>query len=88
MRARQIGINAVFNVIRQSLSIIFPLITYPYALKVLGTVCIGKVNYATSIVNFFGLFAMLGIPNYVIREGSRKKRIKRSLIILFQKYIL
>lgn len=73
MKGKSIGVNAILNVVRQGLYIIFPLITYPYVLKTLGVIGMGKVNYSASIVSYFALFAMLGIPNYVIREGSRKK---------------
>lgn len=32
MKEKNIGINAILNVIKSCLSVIFPLITYPYAL--------------------------------------------------------
>ena len=62
-----LGTNALLNAIRNGLSIIFPLITYPYAFRVLHAEGIGKVNYAVSIVNYFFLFAALGISEYAVR---------------------
>lgn len=73
MKEKNIGVNAILNVIRQTLSIVFPLITYPYALRVLGPDGIGTVDYVKSIVSYFALFASLGMSNYIVREGSGKK---------------
>ena len=74
MKKRSIGINAVLNVIKSGLSVIFPLVTYPYALRVLGAVNIGKVSYSQSIISYFSLIAMLGISTYGTREGAKKKK--------------
>lgn len=76
---KKIGINAVLNAIRQGLAIIFPLITYPYALRVLGVTNIGKVNYGSSIISYFALIACLGISTYAIREGSKKRENKDEI---------
>lgn len=77
-KAKNIGINAVLNVIRQGLNVLFPLISYPYALRVLGVESIGKVNYCSSIIGYFSYIAMLGITNYAIREGARIKDDKNE----------
>lgn len=70
-KQRSLGINVALNAIKSGLSILFPLITYPYAFRVLHIEAIGKVNYAISIVNYFQLIAALGITTYAIREGAR-----------------
>ena len=72
-KEKNIGINAVLNVIKSALSVLFPLITYPYALRVLGAESIGKVTYGSSIVSYFALLAMLGVSTYAVREGAKKK---------------
>lgn len=63
--------NATLNTIKQIFSIIFPLITIPYATRILGTAYYGKVNYASSIISYFTLLAGLGINNYCVRTGSK-----------------
>ena len=73
MKKKNIGVNALLNVIKSGLSVIFPLITYPYALRKLGADAVGKVSYGDSIVSYFSLIAMLGIATYAVREGVRKK---------------
>ena len=74
MKEKNIGINAILNVIKSCLSVIFPLITYPYALRILGADGIGKVTYGESIVSYFLLIAMLGITTYAVREGAKRKK--------------
>lgn len=49
---------------------LFPLITIPYVTRVLGADSYGRVNFSLSIVNYFVLFAGLGIATYAIREGA------------------
>lgn len=67
---KSLGVNAVLNALKALLSIIFPLITYPYALRILGVENIGKVDFSSSVVNYFLLIAGLGISTYAIREGA------------------
>lgn len=74
MSNKRITINAILNVIRTGLSIIFPLITYPYVARILGKNGVGMVSYTSSIVSYFVLFASFGISNYATREGSKNKK--------------
>lgn len=70
-KVRSLKINSVINLIKTILGIIFPMITFPYASRVLGVENIGKVNYANSVVNYFVLIAGLGIATYATREGAK-----------------
>ena len=78
MKEKNIGINAILNVIKSCLSVVFPLITYRYGLRVLGAEGIGKVTYGESIVSYFSLIAMLGITTYAVREGAKRKKNKEE----------
>ena len=80
---KSIGLNAILNLIKSGLAIVFPLITYPYALRVLGTEGIGKVSYTSSIISYFSLIAMLGVSTYAIREGSKIRENKEE----FSKFV-
>lgn len=71
MVIKSLKINSIINIIKTILGLIFPLITFPYASRILGVENIGKLNYANSIVNYFVLFAGLGISTYAIREGAK-----------------
>ena len=63
--------NVVLNVIKQICTVIFPLITFPYAVRVLGADNYGMVSFSNSIVSYISLIAALGLTNYAIREGAR-----------------
>ena len=70
--------NAFLNAIKTALSIAFPLITYPYAFRVLHAENIGKVNFAASIESYFALIAALGFSTYAIREGSKVRENQKK----------
>lgn len=71
--------NAALNMARTVMSLIFPLITFPYVSRVLGPVYIGKVNFAQSVVSYFSLVAALGISTYAIREAAKVRDDKTRL---------
>ena len=71
--------NVILNMLKQACSILFPLITFPYASRVLGSTYFGKINFSRSIVNYFLLLAALGINSYAIREGARLRNDKKRL---------
>ena len=68
---KSIGLNAMINGLKTILSLLFPLITYPYITRVLQVEAIGQYNFSHSFINYFYLLAALGVSTYAIREGSR-----------------
>lgn len=72
-------VNMILNAIRGCMSIVFPLITFPYISRVLGVDNIGKYNFATSIVSYFLMISELGIGTYAVREGAPLKDKKDKL---------
>lgn len=70
MKKKSLRQSAILNGIRTIISIVFPLITFPYATRILNVVNLGKVTFSSSIMTYFALFAGLGIMTYAIREGS------------------
>jgi O-antigen/teichoic acid export membrane protein len=79
MKEKSIAKNYLFNIIRTTMGILFPLITFPYATRVLGVASLGKINYANSIVSYFLLLSMLGLQTYAIREGAGIRDDKKAL---------
>lgn len=71
--------NAVLNCIKTLMSIIFPLITYPYITRVLQPEYLGKINYANSIVSYYSLIAALGVSTYAVREVAKCRNNKEKL---------
>lgn len=80
--------NFIYNVTLTVLTIIFPIITYPYVTRVLGPDGLGKVNFAISVVSYFALLAALGIPTYGIREIAKCRDDKEKLSKTFSEIFL
>ena len=78
MEQKSIQTNAIYNVIKSAAAVIFPLITFPYASRVLLADGIGKVNFSLSVVSYFTLISSLGLTTYAIREcaGARNDKDK------------
>ena len=79
MKEKSLAKNAILNTIRTLMSMIFPLITYPYVTRILQVENLGKVNFSASIVNYFILLAGLGISTYAVREGARLRQDTNKL---------
>lgn len=88
MKNKSIKKNFIYNSILTSANIVFPLITAPYLSYTLGADNIGKVNFATSLVNWFILISAFGIPRYGIREIARNRDNKEDLSNTFWNLIL
>ena len=71
IKLKSIKLNMFLNYIRTMLSLLFPLITFPYASRILMPEGLGKVNFARSIIQYFALLAMLGIKAYGVRECAK-----------------
>lgn len=69
----------IMNALLTMSSFIFPLITFPYVSRILLPLGTGKVNFATSVVNYFAMFAQLGIPTYGIRACAKVRDNKEKL---------
>lgn len=84
---KSLAVNAILNTIRQTLAIVFPLITFPYASRVLGNVEYGRYSFSASIISYFILLSTFGINNYAVREGARirddKNKIEKFVSDLF-----
>lgn len=78
-KQKSIKKNALLNAFRTTMSIIFPLITFPYATRILLPAGIGKVNFASGIISYFTMIAGLGIGTYGIREAAKRRDDKEAL---------
>lgn len=76
---KSIKTNAILNMVKQIMQVLFPIITIPYVTRVLLTDNYGKINTGTSIINYIALIAGLGISAYAIREGSLVRDDKKKL---------
>ena len=71
--------NAVLTVAKTLLSLIVPLVTFPYISRVLQVDAIGQFNFSSSIVSYFLLLAGLGISTYAIREGTKIREDRKAI---------
>jgi O-antigen/teichoic acid export membrane protein len=66
-------VNYIYNLGLTVVNLVFPILSFPYASRILGPAGIGKVQFITSFAQYFALFASLGIPVYGIREIARAR---------------
>ena len=71
MKQKSIKKNAILAAAKTLLSLIAPLITFPYIARVLSVEALGQYNFSSSVVSYFVLLAGLGISTYAVREGAR-----------------
>lgn len=76
---RSIGYNYIMNTFIQGSAYILPIVVNPYVSGILGPEGMGKVSFATAIISYFTLIAVLGVPTYGVREVSRAKANKEEL---------
>jgi O-antigen/teichoic acid export membrane protein len=78
-KQKSIKLNYLMNCMLTVSSMIFPLISYPYVSRILQPEGMGKVAFANSIIAYFAMAAMMGIPTYGIRACARVRDDKRVL---------
>ncbi|HGL1654065.1 TPA: oligosaccharide flippase family protein [Streptococcus pneumoniae] len=79
MKRKSIARNYLLNLIKMTLSILFPLISYPYVSRILSVDGLGAINFSASFVNYFVLIAIFGINVYAVREGAKYRDDKKLL---------
>jgi O-antigen/teichoic acid export membrane protein len=75
--------NYLYNLILTLSNILFPLVSFPYASRILGPESIGRVQFTVSFAQYFALFAALGIPIYGIKEIARCREQKEELSAVY-----
>lgn len=71
MGTKSVKKNTILNGFRMALTVLVPLITFPYCSRIFLAEGMGQINFAQSITNTFTLFASLGIYTYGVREGAK-----------------
>ncbi|MDE6705693.1 MAG: flippase [Treponemataceae bacterium] len=79
MSQKSLKKNAAFNFIKALSNFAFPLITFPYASRILMPEGIGKINFVNSIIEYFVLIAELGVASYAAREAAKIRDDKAKL---------
>jgi len=63
--------NMLLNAGKVILTLVFYLISFSHISNVLGVENLGKYSFSYSIIEYFLLFANLGVVDYAVREGAR-----------------
>lgn len=79
MKTNSVKTNMVMNAVLTMSSFLFPLITFPYASRILLPTGTGKITFALSVVIYFSMFAQLGIPTYGIRACAKVRDNKEKV---------
>lgn len=84
---RSIKANFLYNIINTVSSLLFPLIAFSYAARIILANGIGQVQFFQSIISYIVLLTSMGIPMYGIREIARvrdnKKMLAKTTIEIF-----
>ncbi len=88
MQPKSLKINVFLNTLKTLLTLIFPLITFPYSSRILGPDNLGKVHFAQSVVSYFAILASLGISTYATREAAKVRDDKEKLSIVVKEVFL
>ena len=80
--------NFIYNLLQTVSNFLFPLITFPYVSRKLLAEGIGNVDFATSVINYFIMFASLGIPTYGIRACAQCRDDKKKLSQTVQELLI
>jgi len=70
--------NYIFNLLHSAAGLLFPLLTFPYASRIILAEGIGTIQFFQSIIDYVALFSALGIPLYAIREIARVRNDERE----------
>lgn len=81
---KSLKFNFIMNMILTFSSVIFPLITFPYITRILLPQGTGKIAFANSIVTYFSMISMLGIPTYGIRACAKVRDNEEDLTEVVQ----
>ena len=78
----RITTNFIYNVALTLSSYLINLALFPYVSRVLGVDMVGKVGFVNETVNYFSLFAVMGVATVGIREiaACGDDREKRSRV--------
>ena len=63
--------NLFYSIANMLSGLLYPLVTFPYATRIMQADGIGQVNFFTSIITYITLFISVGIPVYATREIAR-----------------
>ncbi len=80
--------NLAFNLLLLTSNLLFPIISFAYAARMVGPAGIGKVQFVITFASYFVLLAQVGIPVYGMREVAKIKNQPENLNKLFSELMV
>jgi O-antigen/teichoic acid export membrane protein len=80
--------NYLYNLILSISNVVFPLVTFPYASRILNPEGIGRVQFVISFAQYFSIVAALGIPIYGINQIAKAKKCQSDLNNIFSELFI
>ena len=65
--------NVLYNILSVAIQYLFPIITLPYASRILGVSNLGLINYFDSYIRWFILVSLIGLPLFSNNLKIRSK---------------
>ncbi len=79
MRTHSGKYNLMMVYVLQASGFLFPLITYPYITRTLGSANLGTIGFASSVSSYFAAVATFGMFSYAVRTCSRLRGDRAAL---------
>ena len=71
MQSKSLKANFTLNLTNTIAGLLYPVITFPYITRILLPEGIGLIQFLQSVINYFAMFAALGIPLYAVKEIAK-----------------
>ena len=78
-KSKSMKVNFIMNAALNVALVLYSLLTFQYVSRVLQPTNYGKVNLAASFIEYFNIFAQIGIPTYGIRACAKVRDNKDEL---------
>lgn len=88
LKKDSLPLNFILNSLVAFFSMLFPILSFPYASRILHPEYVGRVSFAESIVAYFLLFSQMGMPTYGTREIAKVRSDRDKLIKLTSQLFL
>lgn len=88
LKKDSLSFNFILNSLIAFFSMLFPILIFPYASRILHPEYVGRVSFAESIIAYFLLFSQMGMPTYGTREIAKLRSNRRRLIDLTSQLFL
>ncbi|MDM5314907.1 flippase [Fictibacillus sp. b24] len=79
--------NSIYYILYRVINVIYPLVTATYVSRILKPEGVGEIAVAQTVVIFLVACASLGIPNYGVREISKRSTRAETSILFSELFI-